>query len=299
VAELAGRQRGVVSVDELRHLRVTDDEVESWVERGRLHRLHEGVYAVGHRALPPGGRFLAAVLAGGQDASLAQLSAAAHRGLRRDAPGDVDVIVVRSGERDREGIRFHRPRIYDPALDTEIVDGIRCTTVARTLVDLAGVLRYDRLEAAVERAEYLRLLDLKAIADVLARISRPRGVSNLRRCLGPDRLAAAMAGSDLERDYLRLILGAGIARPVLQAPFELTPGEWVRADFYWPARRLIIEADGPHHALPLQAAKDARRDRLLTAMGERVHRFPHTEIEETPELVIATTRALLHTSRDD
>jgi hypothetical protein len=109
-------------------------------------------------------------------------------------------------------------------LDTVVVDGIPCTTIARTLVDLAAVLPYWLLETAVERAEYLGLLDLRAIAEVLARISRPRGVRNLRRSLGPVRLDAAVAGSALERRYLGLILDAGIARPVLQAGFELTPG---------------------------------------------------------------------------
>jgi hypothetical protein len=124
-------------------------------------------------------------------------------------------------------------------------------------------------------------------------------VRNLRRSLGPGRLDAAIAESELERAYLRLILDAGIERPVLQAPFELTPGEWVRADFFWPRHRLIVETDGPHHLRPLQAAKDARRDGLLVARGLRVRRILHTVVEEAPEEALALTRTLLNASRDE
>ena len=208
-------------------------------------------------------------------------------------------MVRRGGERARPGIRFHRPKVYDMALDTVVVDGIRCTTAARTLVDLASVLTRDRLEIAVERAEYRRLLDLGAIATVLGRISRPRGVRNLRHCLGPERLDAALVESGLERAYLRLIIGAGIERPLLQAPFELAAGRFVRADFYWPGVRLIVEVDGPHHELPLQAAKDASRDTVLRGRGFRVQRFAYTDVEQAPEHVILTTRRLLESSRDD
>lgn len=257
------------------------------------------MFSVGHVPGTEVARRRAAVLAGGPDASLSHLSACVHRGLLRWTLPIVDVMVPRSGERDREGIRFHRPRVYVPALDTEIVDGIRCSTVARLLVDVAGVLPYPRFERVAEQAEFQDVLDLQAVARVLARIKRPRGVRNLRRALGPDRLDAALAGSNLERAYLRLILDAGIERPVLQHPVELTPGEWVYLDCFWPRHRLNVEVDGPHHRRPLQARRDARRDELLRARGLTVHRFPDTEIEQTPWTVPRRTRALLHTSRDE
>jgi very-short-patch-repair endonuclease len=299
IADLATAQDGLITTTQLRAFGVGDDTILRWTRAGWLHRWHEGVHAVGHRALTQRGRRRAAVLAAGEGAALSHLAAAVHLDLLRWRLDVIDVIVPRSGERDREGLAFHRPRIYEPALDTRMVDGIRCTTVARTLVDLASAVGHDPLERAVERAEYLDVIDLRAIADVLGRISRPRGVRTLRRCLGPERLDAALTESNLERTLLRLLLGAGLERPVLQAPFELAPGRWVRADFFWPRHALIVEADGPHHTRPIQAAADARRDTELRARGLRVHRIPHTIIEDDPARAVAIVHGLLAASRDE
>ena len=297
IAELATAQRGVVSLDQLRDLGVSDDTAESWLELGWLHRLHEGVYAVGHRALDDAGRFMAAVLAGGRGAALSHVSAAIHLGLLQWRPRDVDVMVPRGGERGRPGIHFHRPRVFGPD-DVEEVNGILCTTVARTLVDLAGVLKPLQLERAIARAEYLGVLDVKEVAAVLARITRPRGVRHLRRILGPDRIEGSAAESGLEREYHRLVLDAGIEPPVLQAPFRLGPERWARVDFHWPRQSLVVEIDGPHHALPIFAAADASRDAALRRMGLRVQRFTDVDLETNAASVIDATRRLL-ASRDD
>jgi hypothetical protein len=299
VADLATVQDGLITTAQLRELGVDDDTILRWSRAGWLHRRHEGVFAVGHRSLTPQGRRRAAVLAAGDGAALSHLAAAVHLDLLRWRLGVIDVIVPRNGERDRDGVAFHRPRVYSPAIDTTTVEGIRCTTVARTLVDLAAVLRHDSLERAVERAEYLDVLDLRAITDVLARISRPRGVRTLRRCLGPGRLDAARTESRLERTLLRLLVEAGIERPVLQAPFEVAPGTWVRADFFWPRHALVVEADGPHHARPIQAAADAQRDEQLRARGLRVCRIAYTVIEEQAAEAVGLVRDLLWAPRDE
>jgi very-short-patch-repair endonuclease len=198
-----------------------------------------------------------------------------------------------------DGIRFHRPKIYGPE-DRWIFDGIPCTTVARTLVDLGAVLRLHQLERAVEQAEMLRLLDVKAIADVLARISRPRGVRNLRRCLGAERLDASLTQSVAERDFLALCRDAGLPRPSLQHPIEHAPGRWHKVDFAWPAHAVAIEIDGwTFHGTRAAARRDRRLDREIRAAGWRVERFMRDDLVDTPEVVIGALRHLLPTSRDD
>jgi very-short-patch-repair endonuclease len=288
-----------VGYAQLLDLGVTTDQVELWSEAGWLLRVHRGVYAVGHRALPRGGHFMAAVLAGGDDAALCHASAAAHIGLRQSSAAIIDVMVPRSGERDRDGIRFHRPKIYGPE-DRWVFDEIPCTTVARTLVDLGAVLRLHQLERAVERAEMLGLLDVKAIADVLARISRPRGVRNLRRCLGAERLDASLTQSVAERRFLALCRDAGFPRPRLQHAIEHAPGRWHRVDFAWPAGALAIEIDGwTFHGTRTAARRDRRLDREIRAAGWQVERFMRDDLVDTPEIVVAALRHLLATSRDD
>jgi predicted transcriptional regulator of viral defense system len=65
IAALARRQHGVVSTAQLRAVGVEQRAVSYRVAAGRLHRLHHGVYAVGHPVLTAHGRWMAAVLAGG------------------------------------------------------------------------------------------------------------------------------------------------------------------------------------------------------------------------------------------
>ncbi|HEU4974770.1 MAG TPA: type IV toxin-antitoxin system AbiEi family antitoxin domain-containing protein [Baekduia sp.] len=299
VAQVATQQRGVISWRQLQDLGIARGEIDSWRQRGRLHPLHVGVYAVGHRALPPGAHFLAAVLAAGPGAALSHASAAAHLGLRPSRARLVDVMVPRSGERARDGIRFHRPKIFGPE-DVRVFDSIPTTTVARTLVDLAGVVRFEPLELAVEQAERLRMLDVKAIADVLARISRPRGVRNLRRCLGPERLDATLTKSRLERRFLQLCRIAGLPRPLVNQRVEVSPGLWPEVDFLWPAERLVVETDSwRYHGTPTEARRDRRRDRQLRAAGYRVERFMWDDVLEDPTGVAAALRPLLQPSRDE
>src|SRR3954471_486081 len=93
LAELAQRQHGVVTLSQLRSLGLTASGVRDRAARGRLHRVHRGVYSVGHPLLTGGGRRMAAVLACGPDAVLSHRSAAALWGLRRDSRARIDVSV--------------------------------------------------------------------------------------------------------------------------------------------------------------------------------------------------------------
>jgi len=299
VAELATAQRGCISRDQLRALGLSDAPIARWIDAGRLHRVHAGIYAVGHRAEPSRAHLLAAVLAGGDGAVLSHRSAGWHLGLLDWSPKDVDVMVPRSGERDRDGIRFHRPKIYGPE-DRSVAGGIPCTTVARTLVDLASVLRLHQLERAVEQAELLKVLDMRAITAVLDRIARPRGVRNLRRCLGAERLDASLTQSGLERRFLQLCRDAGLPRPTLQHPIEHAPGRWHKVDFAWPALRLAIEIDGGAvHSTPTAARRDRRLDREIRDAGWRVERFMQDDIIDTPDVVLTALRTLISASRDE
>jgi hypothetical protein len=77
LAELAARQHGVVSRPQLMALGFTNTVIVYSVRVGRLHRLHHGVYAIGHTVLGANGRRMAAVLAGGHTAALFRTSAGA------------------------------------------------------------------------------------------------------------------------------------------------------------------------------------------------------------------------------
>jgi hypothetical protein len=68
LADLALRQHGVVSGRQLAELGLTASAVSRRVTRGWLHRVHRGVFAVGHALLTQRGGFMAAMLACGPEA---------------------------------------------------------------------------------------------------------------------------------------------------------------------------------------------------------------------------------------
>jgi hypothetical protein len=207
LAALAARQHGVVARRQLRALGLRDTAITERAAAGRLHRVHRGVYAVGHIVLTPRGRCMAAVLAGGPDTVLSHKHAAAHWQLMPDPGGWIHVSRARrEGRRRRHGFVVHRLKALQEDEVTE-EGGIPITTVARTLLDLAEVVPRRALERAADQAEALRLFDLGAIADVarlrlgaeLLRDPRDRIGDHRPRERGDERVLALVERVRLQR----------------------------------------------------------------------------------------------------
>jgi len=238
IAALAVVQHGVVERRQLAALGLGDGAIAHRVRAGRLHRVHRGVYAVGHPRLSRQGQWLAGVLACGAGAALSHRSAAALWGIRGSDRARVDVIRPTSGHA-REGIDVHRSALE--RWERTVVDAIPVTTVARTLVDLGQVLDARALERAFDEAEHLRLLDAAALEDVLARAAGRCGAGILRARLADDR--SAHTRSELEDRFLALCGRAGLSRPGVNR-HVWAGGRLVEVDFLWAQRRLVAEADG-------------------------------------------------------
>jgi hypothetical protein len=240
------------------------------VASGRLHRVHRGVYAVGHTIIDWRGRFLAAVLACGPGALLSHRSAAHLWGMRPTSTPRIDVTVPRtSGVRSSGRIAVHRPR---RAAETVVRDGIPVTTPGRTLADLATALPRRQLEKAAEMAEALQL-----------------HIAVDRDHPGAKRLAEVLDGHDLgtdtrsglEDEFLTLCDRYGIPRPRVNI---LVEGFLV--DFCWPEERLV-ETDGRRHFTRAAFERDRARDALLTARDWRVMRFTRRQVCGDPVTVAA------------
>jgi hypothetical protein len=176
VAELARRQHGVVAKRQLIALGVGEGAIKHRLGVGRLHRVHAGVYALGHLALGADGNRMAAVLAAGPDARLSHRDAAALWDLRATAHTRIDVSVPRSGLRSRQGLNVHCTAPWHPD-DCANRRGIPVTSVARTLLDVAEVVSRRAFRHIFEEAERLRLVDVRAIQAVVARGHGRRGGS--------------------------------------------------------------------------------------------------------------------------
>jgi very-short-patch-repair endonuclease len=287
VARRAADAWGVLSLDELFACGLSRGAVSDRVHNGRLHPLHRGVYAVGHANLPLEGRFLAAVKACGPTALLSHISAAALWGFMTWDDRYPEVTVVGTWSCRHPGLRVHRTTTLDRD-DTARHRGIPVTSPARTLLDLAATLDHGPLRSATRRAQSLQRVNLRQLADILARHRRRRGHARLARIIatGP-----APTRSELEDAALDLMLRGGLAHPDVNVPYFVA-GRRTVPDFRWPEQRLVVEADSiKWHDNQTAREDDAERQALLEADGERVLRITWNQVVTRSGQTLSRIRA--------
>jgi predicted transcriptional regulator of viral defense system len=277
---LAARQHGVFSLAQLKDVGLTPRAAQKRALAGALHRVYRGVYSIAPPALlTPNGRYMAAVLACGPGALLSHRSAAQLHGLRRTDRSKIDVTVPGRRRVNIERIDVHTSQTLTAA-DTTTVDGIPCTSIARTIFDLSNALPRRPVERAMEQAEAERLLDLRRLTDVLERNRHARGAKVLAAILA-DYRGDEPTESDLEELLLSLCREAGL--PVPERQFYIDPGDgepMVRADFAWPTEKLIVEADSDrYHRTRSAFESDRRRDQRLMLAGWRVIRVTYRQLK--------------------
>ena len=256
------------------------DAIRHRIERGQLFVEWPGVYRVGRRELDRDGRFMAAILACGPGAILSHESAAALWGIRNGGAHVIHISIPATRRVRLRGIHTHR-RNPMPAATT--IRSIPLSQPLFTLVDLAATLRTDPLEAAINEADRLGLIDADRIEPELATIARYPGGVKLRKTLE----RYTRTDSNLERRFLGLVRKAGLPLPATQE--RIGRG---RVDFHWPKLRLVVETDGlTYHRTPMQQLEDRRRDQAHTAAGRTQLRFANFQIRHSPDEVVAVLRA--------
>ncbi|HEY1356625.1 MAG TPA: DUF559 domain-containing protein [Solirubrobacterales bacterium] len=293
MVDLAGRQHGVVSRRQLLDLGLKRGWIRVRIQRGQLHRMHAGVYALGRPDLPLEGRWLAGVLAGGDAAVLSHGSAAELWDIRRRRRASTVEIASPRSTRSTNGLRRHFVQRRLSEVTTR--KGIPVTTLPRTIIDLAAILRVEALEAAVREAQYAHSLDPESLRRLLYEYRGCRGVARLRLCL--DNLGIGPKGrtrSRLEDRFASLLARSEIPQPQLNALVDVG-GELIEADCLWARERVIIELDGGAHRTDSAFESDRARDRRLQALGWKVGRVTWSQLDE-PEAVLADLRRMLEGS---
>lgn len=288
IAALAARQHGVVSWHQLIDAGFGRGAIDHRVRIGWLHRMHRGVYAVGHRPLTREARWMGAVLACGDGAGLSFACATALWEIRPYGGTWIDVTVpIRAGRERRDRIRLHRSSIFD-AKDLTTHRAIPVTTVARTLLDVAARFTAPALTRTVEQTEIRRLFDLGEIERALARHPHHPGAKKLKRALELYR-DDELTRSELEAVFLGLCDGHAIPRPLVNHRVEDK-----EVDFLWPRQRLIIETDGRATHFTLAAYEsDRARDAHLLTLGYRTMRLSEQQVQRDAATVADRLRALL------
>jgi hypothetical protein len=217
---------------------------------------------------------------------LSHRSAGALWGLRPDASARFDVTVpFTSGFRSTAAIRVHRAR---RPIEIATRGGIPVTTVARTLADLAEVVPRRALEKALEQADRLKLLDVRAIDAVADAQPGRRGAGLVRRLVRAHD-TRGMTRSELEDAFLELCDRYGIPRPAVNARVE-----GMEVDCVWPRARLVVELDSWRwHGNRRAFSGDRTKSRRLTLLGWTVVRITDDELVDDPAAVAAAVHELL------
>ena len=263
---IATAQDGLISRRQLIDIGFTDDAIRWWVRTGRLHRIHRGVYALGHPVLSLRGRWIAALLACGPSSVLSHRSAGVVHGFIEDGQLIVDVTTTRGRGR-LDGVRVHRGR-----RELVRVDGLPVTMIDRTLVDLASVLTPRELEravdAAIRKGHPQRAMERRGI----------RGAASLNALNRRNLSGHTITRSELEERFLRLIRRAGLPDPEMNVDVE-----GFEVDAVWRGQRVIVELDGDRfHRQPGVRRRDRRRDAALMLAGWHVLRYGWDDVTNAP-----------------
>jgi very-short-patch-repair endonuclease len=289
LAELAARQWGVVSLAQLGALGIGSRAAQRRAQAGRLRRVHRGVYAMGGAVLPREGRWLAAVMACGQGAVLSHVSAAVHWNLLNYEPARPEVTAPAS-HKGVPGIRLHRSHSLD-AQDTTNHQGIRTTTLARTLLDIAAHVPQHHLERALAQAERLQLYDHRAVTETIARANGHRGTKRLSQAIAGD---PQVTRGELEALMNKLVRDHGLSRPSFNVSLDAPDHPGLEVDCYFPTHRLVVETDGWDTHRTRQAFEaDRAKDAALVAAGYRVVRFTWRQLRYDPQTVAHRLTAIL------
>jgi len=162
--------------------------------------------------------------------------------------------------------------------------GLYVTSPARTLVDLAQLLRPDALVCVLDHVLHSRLLSALQFLDLVQRRGWLPGVVALRTAV---RLADGRAESPHET-LTRLVLLPHLPGLVPQRRLRDVDGRILaRFDLGDPLLRLAVEADGKAgHAGQQMAAKDQRRDRVSDRRGWRTERCTWFEVRCQQQAVV-------------
>lgn len=259
---LVAVQHGRVTRAQLKHLGLTDREIDRRVERGELIQVLPRVYAVGHLAPSREADLWAAVLYAGPGAMLSHGTAAQWRGLIDYAPSVIEVSTPRKIN-SIGGVKVYgrRERTRDHHM------GLPVTAIPETLVDLAATASLKAVQRALAVLDYRNELDVPAL-EAACEHGRA-GSRRLKEALEIHQPALAHTNGAFEERFLEWCERWKIPVPEFNVRVH-----GVLVDAHWPGTNLVVELDGGgNHRSPAQLHRDMTRDLTLRSHGVTVHRY--------------------------
>jgi Transcriptional regulator, AbiEi antitoxin len=292
LAELATAQHGVVSTRQLARLGYTRSSASKANGVGRLHRVHRGVYRVGHKNLTWEGQCMAAVLA-----AAPQRATMGHRGVVashfaaawlwdviRFRPQTIHVTVTSRRRPARRSFVVHEEPLRGD--ERAVREGIPVTSLARTYLDLAATERGRTVERMLDRAAERHLLDLGPVHELLARHPGHPGAPKLEAALAIYQPQRKFTRSGLERRFLELVREAGLPEPAMNV---FVAGHEI--DAWWEEAQFGVELDTYEtHGSRLSFEDDRVRDDEYLLAGLDVTRVTETRLDREAGAVADSLR---------
>lgn len=288
MVEYASRHHGIVCWHELAAAGIAASTVRRWVQSGRLHRIHKGVYSV----VPPAmltqeARWYAAVMACGRPSFLCQAPSGQLQGfIDRGSRFALHVAHLERRAAYPKGVVVHRPRHFDPR-DTTRCSGIPTMTPTRTVWDLAYSSSPRFVRDAFRKAEARDLVDRGRLTELADNHPRRRGTGLIRSIIEERRVPLSEVRSWLEALLVTICADNAVPFPAINVPLlDYT------VDFLWVPERFVVEADGDDHLDREQRDKDNARDIALQRSGFMVRRYSSRDMGREREVAAEVLQIL-------
>lgn len=218
------------------------------------------------------------------DGVVSHRSAAALWGLPDHGRPDwrLHLIDVRAAKtHSGRGVVRHVGRITDD--DVVLLDGLRTTSLLRTVVDLAHTSSFELAVVVLDHVLHGGHLDRDDLTPAITGRRGQRGSRRAASALAFADAAAESPGESISRVAVRRL---GAASPVLQQEFRTDTGDF-RVDFWWPESGVVGEFDGrvKYSDRDVLWAEKRREDALRRSRDVRgFARWGMAEAEDPPRL---------------
>ena len=292
VARFAAATRGAIARAGLTDAGLGRGAIAHRIDRGRLHRVHRGVYLVGHAIPPEFAAHHAAVLAHGPNAYISHATALEDYAVIEPVGGPIHVTVLNACRRSRPGIRVHRTTRIEPQDLGLLDDHLPITSPARAILDYAETASLTELSRAISEAEVLELATPDEIRALIARTPGRRGTRKVIYTLGRH-AGPVVLHEGVERMAYAIIDKTPIRNPETNASIV-----GVKVDLLWREEKLVVELDsGRYHGVPAAVDRDRRKEAHLRKNDCELLRYSYWQIKEEPHFFVAEVAAKLEQLR--
>lgn len=281
----AARQHGLITFAQLLALGLSSSAIGRLEQRGRIVRVHRGVYRLIGSPMTWRQDVMAAVLAGGDGSYASHRTAAALHPLFKTRGRIIEILSEH--ERSLKGVGARSHRTLDlSAVDRWVIDGIPVTAVNRTLIDVGRYWTVGRVWSLLDHAvrdELTTYESFEARVHALARQGR-NGIGTAREVL----LRLGLDGTwGFERAMRHALRDAGLPKPIRELRVDIGLNRYY-IDFAYPEANLGIECDSTQwHTLPSQVAAGLKRANDINGSGFLLLSYSSSQLRDEESGVIA------------